>query len=146
MRPAALRSLATLALLLAASACKVDPIEPKDAYYLGYIPDIGTDQQAITVPTDVQAGQPFTVTMKTVWKNGCMKKGEVDMLVEGNYAIMSPWDRLPADLTGCTDGTKEFTHTAEVTFPTAGEGKVYVRGRHPDTDELKTVEFTLTVH
>jgi hypothetical protein len=78
-----------------------------------------------SVPDSVRAGEPFVATLIT-GGGGCHAKGDTDVFVEGNTALILPYDRLHrADI--CLTILLRFDHSVTLRFDTPGEARVIAR-------------------
>ena len=126
-----------LALLAAGCGSLLGPDEKRVIGIIG-------DGSSIEVPTTVQAGQDFTVTIQTGWRNGCARKDKTDVQAQGMSATVTPYDRVTEGAT-CTQAPQQFTHTATLRFSQPGTAKVRIRGRASRDSQVQTVERTVTV-
>lgn len=124
MRLLALTGLAA-ALTLAGCDLTTSLVEERLVGAIGY-----PDNLDITVPDTVQAGEAFTVTVRTLAPNGCWRKDRTEVRVSGLIAQVTPYDiyRVERD-ENCTAEPVSITHTATVTFGSAGDGRVDILGR-----------------
>lgn len=105
-----------------------------------YIEGIQPDMQrpAIELPETVSVATPFPVSV-TTQVGGCTRGGETAVEVNGNSAVITPYDYSTSILDGgsdliCTDNLGFAEHIAQVTFGAAGEGTVVVRSRTSHLD------------
>ena len=91
----------------------------------------GADPLHLEIPAVVTAGEPATIAIRT-YGNGCVRHGEVTLVsVTGMTAIVEPYDSVVVEAPGnygCTDQLRTFTHTADITFPQAGDATLQVIG------------------
>ncbi|HUP51566.1 MAG TPA: PH domain-containing protein [Longimicrobiales bacterium] len=78
-----------------------------------------------SVPDSVRAGEPFVATLIT-GGGGCHSKGSTDVFVDGNTALIVPYDRLRGDDI-CTTILLRFDHSVTLRFDTPGETRVIAR-------------------
>ena len=144
MKPARFAIIAAATLLGALAGCK-DVTGSEESLYLSYIQGLDTDNPQVVVPTNATAGQAFEVSVNTVWQNGCMRKGELDISQEPQWVLITPYDIMGEINSGCATGSKQFVHTGSVTFNTAGTYTVYIRGRNSANEEVVTIEREVIV-
>ena len=114
----------------------IEGIQPDMQRPAGIQPDM--QRPAIELPDTVSAATPFPVTV-TTQVGGCTRGGETDVEVNGNSAVITPYDYSTSILDGgsshiCTDDLRFAEHIAQVTFGAAGEGMVVVRSRTSRSD------------
>ena len=88
------------------------------------------EEPVVTVPAEGAVGVPVAVTVVT-WGGGCVRQGATEASVAGLAADVTPYDSayvyLPPNM-ACTSDLRRYTHTATVTFATAGGAVVRVHG------------------
>lgn len=85
----------------------------------------------VEVPDTVQAGEEFTVTVRTSGSNTCWRRDRTEVSVRGLTATVIPYDVEDRDRGEvCGAAVIEITHTAVVTFDEPGSALVDVRGRN----------------
>jgi hypothetical protein len=93
-------------------------------------------QDTVTVPATVRAGQEFPVTI-TTFGGGCERKGDEGVILSENGATMMVYDFTTATRPGvpCTTILNRFTHTVTLRFTQPGQALIQVWGRRvgPDT-------------
>lgn len=144
MRPGMFAALAALSFAAMASGCSLST-DPPETRLIAYIEGLDTDDPQIVVPATATAGTAFTVSISTIWQNGCVRMGQTEIAVEQEWVLLTPTDIIVGATADCVNGVKRFTHTPSVRFDNPGEYTVYVQGRSPSTDEMKTVEFPVVV-
>jgi hypothetical protein len=124
-----------LVMMLAIAGCDLitGVHEDRTVGWIGYPDDL-----AIEIPEAVQAGEAFTVTVRTLGPDGCWRRHRTDVVVSGLTATVTPID---ADVrrrgTGCTDAIVDIIHEATLRFEEAGTAGVEIRGR--DGTVVRTV-------
>ena len=131
-----------LAVVLCAG-CEPLPSNVVEVRVLGtvYLKHVHPDMQrpAIELPDTVSVATPFTVFVTTE-VGGCTRDGgQTDVEVNGNSAVITPYDYSTSSLDGgsshiCTDDLRFAGHMAQVTFGAPGEGTVVVRSRTSHLD------------
>jgi hypothetical protein len=91
-----------------------------------------------SVPGSVRVGEPFTATLRTSG-GGCHGKGNTQVFVAGNTALILPYDRLRGDDI-CETILLYFDHSVTLQFDTPGEARVIARVR--DLRSGETLELT----
>lgn len=129
-------TLATVSVLLSACDLSTGVIEQRHVGTIGY-----PDNLQITLPDTVQAGQSFTVTVRTLGSDGCWERDRTDVDVSGLTATIVPYDtRQVGRGATCTLGIVEIMHDATLTFGQPGVGRIDIRGRDG------TAERSVVVH
>lgn len=106
------------------------------------------DPVRVVVPSSVQQGQPFAVTVVT-YGGGCIEKGETTVEVEALRAEVRPYDydispALPAN-GGCTDELNLYEHTTTVTFTEAGMAEIVFYGQKKNASGVTQTSVTRTL-
>lgn len=125
--PRTISTCCLLLLLTLAAACE-SPVSPDEILVVGTLshePDFGP---AIEVPDSVDAGQAFTVIVRTVG-SGCERMGPTETVADASAATVTPYDYTRDRGSGiiCDAILKLFQHEASVRFPDAGQATVLVR-------------------
>lgn len=104
-----------------------DVTGPETERVRGIIIGIQPDDPYIVAPDTVQAGEPFTVTVRTYGLNTCWRKGETE-IDPGRATVLEPFDIkvMGAD---CADEIQQFEHTVTLTFEEEGEALIGILGR-----------------
>ena len=119
---------------------------PDQVKVVGVIDGLAAGAPQVEVPTTVQAGQAFTVTVTTSGLNGCWELHDTEVDVDGATAVVTPYDlEYRGNEYGCTSMTLTFQHTASVTFATPGGARVEIRGREVPGGPIVTVVRTVVV-
>ncbi len=143
MSPHPLRRVVPLAAasLLLLSACG-SILEPVETRLMGTLVHYG-NPVSIQVPDSAAVGVPFEVRM-TTFGGGCESRGDTEALVGGRHALIIPYDNSTSNPDGaCPDILHAFEHQVALSFESAGDAQVTVRGRkEPGGD---TIEFTFQV-
>ena len=99
------------------------------------------DNLDIEIPDTVQAGEAFTVSVRTLEPDDCWELSHTEAAVDGLLGAVLPHNSKRSDFaTQCTPGTVEIVHTASLTFTQTGEAVVKVVGRDGTADLPVTVE------
>lgn len=141
MRSGSLVVAAVLSLFVA--ACQV--AEPLEDVRVGVVMEVD-GVPSVTLPTTVRAGESFEVTVVTVG-GPCIRAGETEVEIDDAVALVTPYDRyaIPRPGVGCLLVDEELWHTAMVVFDEAGPARVVVVSRAEDSDDLRELEFPVTV-
>lgn len=107
-----------------------------------------SDPVRVVVPSSVQQGQPFVVTVVT-YGGGCIEKGETDVEVEALQAEIRPYDydispALPTN-GGCTDELNLYEHTATLSFEETGTADIIFHGQKEDASGVTQTSVTRTL-
>lgn len=144
MNPVRFAAMAALTLVAAGAGC-MGTTDPQDTYMLSYVEGIDLGNASVVVPSTAVAGEPFQVEVNTIWRNGCMRKGRLEVSEDPTWVLITPYDILGELSSACSGGSTQFHHTAMVTFNTPGTANVYVQGRNPETDEVITLDYEVVV-
>ena len=118
---------------------------PSERREVGIIQGLSTESPEIEIPGTVQAGEDFTVTVRTGWSNGCARMDTVEVREEGPAAVtLTPYDIITHGEV-CTLEPRTFTHTATVRFSEAGTAEVTIRGRSSRDSGVISVQRAVTV-
>ena len=87
-----------------------------------------TDSVVFVVPDTVTRGVAFDVSVRS-YGGGCVTQGPTEVASAGDTLVVHPYHvvRTGRDI-ACTAELRHFTHTARLTFPTAGTRSVRVIG------------------
>jgi hypothetical protein len=122
-----------IALFLAGCELITGVHEDRTVGWIGYPDDL-----AIEMPEAVQAGEAFTVTVRTVGGNGCWQRHRTDVSLSGLSAAITPIDaHVRRRGTMCTQAIIDIIHEATLRFDEAGIAEVEIRGR--DGTAVRTV-------
>jgi hypothetical protein len=130
-----------LLVLMAACDSLAGPGEREE---VGIIAGLAEAAPEIEIPATVQAGEEFSVTIITVWRNGCARMDRTDVEVDGANATITPWDVI-RDGAMCSQEPRQFNHTATLSFSEPGTSQVVVRGRASDAGGVTEVQREVTV-
>lgn len=130
-----------LALLTVGCTSILGPSEERE---VGVVLGLAGGVPAIEAPATVQAGEDFTVTIRTGWRNGCARQDGTEVRVQGASATITPYDRITEGAM-CTQATQEFVHTATLRFAQPGTARLLIRGRAAHTEGAQTIERSVTV-
>ena len=123
------------------TACGV-PTNPATSERPGVI-EFYSDPVQIEVPESVAAGQPFDVSIRT-YGGGCILQDRTEVERSGMVADVRPYDRhISAPI--CTTELRHFNHTATVSFPERGTGRIRVQGMRAPGDVPLVVERRVEV-
>ena len=128
-----------LGLTLLAAGCG-SILGPDEKRVIGVI----GDGSSIEVPTTVRAGQDFTVTIRTGWRNTCAREDGTEVQLRGASATVTPCDRVTEGGT-CGQAPQQFTHVATLRFSQPGTAVVNIRGRPSSDAPARTIQRTVTV-
>ena len=135
------RRRAWLPLAALLTACGA-PTNPSATERPGVI-EFYSDPVQIEVPESVAAGEPFEVSVRT-YGGGCILQDRTDVEGSGMVADVRPYDRhVSAPI--CTTELRLFNHTATVTFPERGTGRIRVHGMRAPADVPLVVERRVEV-
>ncbi|HLV24879.1 MAG TPA: hypothetical protein VKZ41_01100 [Gemmatimonadales bacterium] len=144
MKPARFAAVAAIALMGALAGC-TSTTGNDETFMLAYIEGIGVGNANVVVPETAVAGEPFQVEMTTIWNNGCMRKGKLEVSTDPEWVFITPYDILGEVTAGCSGGVTKFVHTSMVTFNSPGTAHVYIQGRSPDNEEVLTLDYEVVV-
>lgn len=134
-----------LSLLVLVAACN-SLFGPDERREVGIIQGLASDAPEIDIPAAVQAGEDFTVTIVTGWRNGCARMGETEMVSEEMAATLTPYDVVTEGRgVDCTQEPRQFTHTATLRLSQPGTARIVVRGRASDDGGVSTIQREITV-
>lgn len=140
-----MRKLSLLPLMLLLGGCPpTGPHSP--ALRMGVI-EFYQQPVEVEAPDEAVAGVPIRVTVKT-FGGGCVRKSHTEAGVSELVGTVVPWDldqTLADPDVVCTEELRIFEHTAELTFPAAGEATVRVHGLRQPGMETVTVERPVRV-
>lgn len=117
---------------------------PDEKKVVGIIAGLETDAPAVEVPTAVEAGEEFTITVQTTWHNGCARMDSAEVRPDGLTVTVTPYD-VVTEGGICADVAQQFTHSAILMFSTPGAAEVIIRGRPSRNAEVTAVRRTVTV-
>jgi hypothetical protein len=126
-----------LALLAAGCGSVLGPDEKRVIGIIG-------DGSSIEVPTTVRAGQDFTVTIHTGWRNTCAREDGTEVESRGASATVTPYDRV-TEGGMCGQAPQQLTHVAALRFAQPGTAVVNIRGRPSHQEGARTIQRTVTV-
>ena len=110
--------------------------------------DVFIPGDVLVVPDTVTAGEPFTVTVRTIGLNGCWAPAGQEVRWEEHTVELRPRD-AHSGARVCTEILQLLTHTSELSIPEPGEWVVRVRGRRVRAsgtgEEPVAVEKTIVV-
>lgn len=99
----------------------------------------------VVVPTEVRAGELFTVQV-TTYGGGCTTKSHTESVAQERVVDVYPFDFFPADEnTACTRELRTFHHQVEVRLELPGTATVRVHGRRMTDFEPVVVTRSVTV-
>ncbi len=118
---------------------------PNERREVGIIQGLSAESPEIEIPETVQAGEDFTVTIRTGWHNGCARMDTVEVTEEGPAAVtLTPYDII-TNGGHCTQQTQTFVHTATLRFSEPGTAQVTIRGRSSGNSGVISVQRAVTV-
>jgi hypothetical protein len=126
-----------LALLVAGCGTIFGPDEERVIGIIGN--DLG-----IEVPASVQAGQDFTVTIATGWRNTCAREDGTEVQLQAASATVTPYDRV-TEGGMCGQAPQQFTHIATLRFSQPGTAVINIRGRPSHKEGARTIQRTVIV-
>ena len=100
--------------------------------------------QAIKFPADIVAGEPFTVTITTLGSSSCTRADGAVLNLSSSLAVITPYDRVAPDGTGCTRDLRAFPRDVSVTLSRAGQATIRIVARDSDSSTL-TYDANITV-
>ena len=112
---------------LAGAAC--DLVGLGDDQVAALLVGVVGDEPDISLPSSVEVGEEFVVTVKSYGLSGCWRKGETRSSVDGLEASVRPFDHEPSGGQACTANIPEFIHEATLRFQEAGTARVTIQGR-----------------
>jgi len=126
------------------------PTEPNTHRVVGTIDPRHSNAAVIDVPTQVQSGVAFKVTVRTIGSSSCVTPdgGRID--VTGSLARITPYDQVPDPGHGtlCTPGSILLPRTLSVALGRPGPAKLRVVGLSASSGAdaiLDSVEVEVTV-
>jgi hypothetical protein len=141
--PVSLRALHSGALLLLAGCA--DTTAPVPGSHAALIQPSFSSVPLFRVVGEARAGQPFDVAINTFGLNSCWAKVRTDV-EPGALLIITPYNReqqRPA--TGCFSSLQRIEHVVTLSYRTAGEKPLLIRGRAFDTRQPTQFAVTLIV-
>lgn len=105
----------------------------KPATGIGEVKVLGTvefygDPLVVTIPDTIAVGATFEVTVRT-YGGGCETMGPTETTVRGDTILVVPYDFTTRGVDVlCTLELKHFHHSVTLSWPTAGEVHLLVRG------------------
>ena len=118
--------------------------EPEYALRPGVI-DFYGDGPEFYVDAVASVRRPGTVRVVTIG-NGCHRKGEVKVDIEGLVATVEPYDSVCVGCSVCNDIGLSFTYIAKLPFPEPGVATVRIRGLVAPGDTVRTVQTAMVIH
>jgi hypothetical protein len=92
---------------------------------------------------EARAGQPFDVAINTYGLNSCWAKARTEV-EPGALVIITPYNREQTPpATGCFLSIQRIEHVVTLSYPTAGEKPLLIRGRAFDT--RRPMQFATTI-
>jgi len=121
---------------LASTSCAFSvgaPTTPPPASEARVLGLFDLQQDMVSAPATVPAGQEFQITI-TTFGGGCERKGDEGVLLAENGATVMVYDFTTATRPGvpCTAIYSRFTHTVTLRFTQPGEKLIQVWGRRTD--------------
>lgn len=137
--------LRVLVIGLFATACSIlGPIENR---VIGRMELQNPGERPVAVPESAAAGRTFEVTVRTAG-GGCMRQGDTELLMDGNEAIVTPYDIeiIPRDDdVVCPGYLTYYEHVAQVEMPMEGEGVIVIRARDFPADTAIELRYPVDV-
>lgn len=129
-------ALALFAVALASCDLSTGLIEERRVGTIGYPENV-----LIAMPDTVDAGQAFTVTVRTLGPDGCWERDRTEVDVSGLRVTIVPYDiRRVGGGAVCTAAIVEIMHDATLTFGQPGVGRIDVMGRDGTAERSIVVE------
>jgi len=126
MRASVLLALTTMV------ACST-PADPDDwQRVVGWANPLMSSVQAIELPSQVVANQPFDVTIRTLGSSSCTRADGARASIDQNVAVVTAYDRVAPPNTGCTRDLRAFPRTVSVTFASPGVATIRLNTRTPE--------------
>ena len=144
MNPRSLHIVALVALAL--SGC-TDSTSPGSGRSVGVIQRGSRSLGAILSPDTVQVGAVFQATVNTWGSSSCTIPDGVDLTLQGNLAIVTPYDRSPTGNAVCTADISPRPHHVTLRFTSAGAATIQAIGYRLDGSgrALTSVDRSVTV-
>ncbi len=98
---------------------------------------------SVIIPDTVQAGTPFTVTVRT-FGDGCYSFARTEIEMDGMAAEIRPYDSRKTDV-ACPEILLTIEHTATLRFDTPGLATVRVVGRRTPSEAEDRLEKQVVV-
>lgn len=117
---------------------------PDEKRVVGIIAGLQIDAPAVEVPTDVEAGEAFSIAIQTTWHDGCARKDSTEVRIDGSTVTVTPYE-VVTEGGICTQAVQQFTHSATLMFSATGAAEVIIRGRASRNAGVTTVRRTVTV-
>jgi hypothetical protein len=118
--------LLVLSVALSMAACK-EATGVGEAKVLGTVEFYG-DPLVVTIPDTIAVGATFEVAVRT-YGGGCETIGPTETTVRGDTIVVAPYDFTTQGVdVVCTMELKHFHHSVSLSWPTAGDLHVLVRG------------------
>ena len=112
----------------ASSACSLITDENRRERVVGQLDGYGPPgEEIVTVADTVAKGATFPVVFRT-FGNACVEKGDDDLSVVGQTAVVIPYDFERRD-GGCDDVGLTFEHVVQLRFGNVGSALIVVNGR-----------------
>lgn len=81
----------------------------------------------IEAPDEVNAGEPFVVTVTTIGLSGCARAEKQEVSISGRTVELKPYDVYVGEI--CTAILLYLTHDSTITLDSPGEWTIRVSGR-----------------
>ena len=137
----------TLILAVLLTACTTSGTEPDANGWrrvVGVVQPQLSSIQAVKLPADVVAGQPFAVTITTLGSSSCTRADGANSNVVGSMAVIMPYDRVAPEGTGCTRDLRGFPRDVILTISRAGQATIRIIARNSDSSTM-TYDATIMV-
>ena len=95
---------------------------------IGHVNPLLSSIQAVAFAPQAQVNAPFEVTVTTLGSSSCTREDGATVSQSGNLAIITPFDRVAPDGTGCTRDLRGFPRTRAGTVYNSGSGAHPCRG------------------
>jgi hypothetical protein len=116
---------------------------PDEHREVGVILGLAAGEPAIDLPAQAAAGEEISVVITTTWRDGCARRGFVDLRESGSEVVLTPYDLVSEGI--CTQAVQEFEHTVTLQFDEPGTRRVIVRGRPTDDAALVSTEREIEI-
>jgi hypothetical protein len=122
-----------LAAMILLAACSSNGTEPDEwRRVVGQIEPSLSSVQAVRVPAAAVVNVPFSITINTVGSSTCTRADGAAAAVAGQLALVTPYDRIAPDGTGCTRDLRAFPRDVSLRFSSPGEARIRVQARGLD--------------
>jgi hypothetical protein len=111
------------------SSAEPEPVPAGWSRVIGFINPLLSSIQMVQAPISVGAGEPFSVVVSTLGSSTCTRADGATVTMDGDLAVLTPYDRVAPAGTGCTRDLVAFPRRTTVRFAQTGVGRLQIQGQ-----------------